>query len=97
MRFDRYKRQMDEMQRAFNQTQTRLKEMSTLVEENDLKHAQALEKEKEKTRQLSAEVSKSNLSYFLYYAEACYEFAGPISASLRPGNTALFEEISHRI
>ena len=33
--------------------------------------------------------SKSNLSlYSLNYVEACYEFAGPISASLHPGNTA---------
>ena len=32
--------------------------------------------------------------YSLYYAEACDECAGPISASLRPGNTAPFEEIS---
>ena len=41
--------------------------------------------------------SKSNLSlYSLYYAEACNEFAGPISASLRPGNTASFEEMLQR-
>ena len=40
---------------------------------------------------------KSNLSlYSLYYAEACNELAGPISASLRPGNTAPFEEMSQR-
>ena len=38
---------------------------------------------------------KSNLSlYSLYYAEACNELAGPISASLRPGNTAPFEEMA---
>ena len=38
---------------------------------------------------------KSNLSlYFLYYDEACNQFAEPISASLRPGNTASFEEMS---
>ena len=30
-------------------------------------------------------------TYFLYYAEACNELAGPISASLRPGNTAPFK------
>ena len=30
------------------------------------------------------------------YAKACNEFAGPISASLRPGNTAPFEETSQR-
>ena len=36
---------------------------------------------------------KSNLSlYSLYYAEACNELSGPNSASLRPGNTASFEE-----
>ena len=41
--------------------------------------------------------SKSNLSlYSLKYAEACNELAGPISASLRPDNTARFEEISQR-
>ena len=40
---------------------------------------------------------KSNLSlYSLHYAEACNELAGPISASLRPGNTAPFEEMSLR-
>ena len=39
----------------------------------------------------------SNLSlYSLYYAEACNEFAGPISVSLRPGNTTPFEEMSQR-
>ena len=36
------------------------------------------------------------LLYSLYYAESCNEFAGPISASLRPGNTAPFEEISQQ-
>ena len=41
--------------------------------------------------------SKSNLSlYSLYYAEACNELAGPISASLRQGNTASLEEMSQR-
>ena len=41
--------------------------------------------------------SKLNLSlYSLQYAEACNELAGPISASLHPGNTAPFEEISQR-
>ena len=34
--------------------------------------------------------------YSLHYAEACNELAGPISASLRPGNTAPFEEMSQR-
>ena len=32
----------------------------------------------------------------LYYAVACNEFAGPIFASLRPGNTSSFEEMSQR-
>ena len=42
-------------------------------------------------------VLKSNLSlYSLQYAEACNEFAGPISASLRQGNTDPFEEMSQR-
>ena len=27
----------------------------------------------------------------MYYAEACYEFAGPISTSLRPRSKAFFE------
>ena len=41
--------------------------------------------------------SKSNLSlYLLHYAETCNELAGPISASLRPSNTASFEEMSQR-
>ena len=40
---------------------------------------------------------KSNLSlYSQYYAEACDKFAGLISASLRPGNTASFEKMSQR-
>ena len=40
---------------------------------------------------------KANLSlYSLYYAEACKAFAGPICASLRLGNTALFEKMSQR-
>ena len=38
---------------------------------------------------------KSNLSlYLLYFAEACIGFAEPISASLRPSNTASFELMS---
>ena len=32
----------------------------------------------------------------LYYAKACNEFLGPISTLLRPGKTALFEEILQR-
>ena len=32
----------------------------------------------------------------LYYAEVCNELAGLISASLRPGNIAPFEEMSER-
>ena len=40
---------------------------------------------------------KSNVSlYLLYYAEACNELAGPISVSLRLGNTASFEEMLQR-
>ena len=40
---------------------------------------------------------KSNLLlYSLYYAEACKGLAGLISASLRPRNTASFEEMSQR-
>ena len=40
---------------------------------------------------------KSNLSLnSLDYAEACNELAGLVSASLRPGNTAPFEEMSQR-
>ena len=36
----------------------------------------------------------SNLSLnSLYYAEACNKYAVPISTSLRPGNTAPFEEM----
>ena len=32
----------------------------------------------------------------MFYAEACNELAGPISASLRSGNTAPFKKISQR-
>ena len=40
---------------------------------------------------------RSNLSlYSLYYAEAWNEMTGPIYASLRPGNTASFEEVLQR-
>ena len=40
---------------------------------------------------------KSNLSlYLMYYAEACNEFAGLISASLRADITALFKEMLQR-
>ena len=40
---------------------------------------------------------KLNFSvYSLHYAEACCELAEPISASLRPGNTAPFEEMLQR-
>ena len=52
----RYKRQMDEMQRTFNQTQSKLKEMSAVVEENNIKHTRALEKEAEKLQQLRSKV-----------------------------------------
>ena len=47
---------MDEMHRAFNQTQTRLKEMSATAEENDLKHTEALNEEREKTEELRSRV-----------------------------------------
>ena len=41
--------------------------------------------------------SDRNVSlYALCYAKACNEFAGPVSAPLRPGNTAFFEQISQR-
>ena len=35
------------------------------------------------------------IAYSLYYAEVCNEFTGPISASLRQGNTTPFKEMSH--
>ena len=42
--------------------------------------------------------NKSNLLlYSQYYAQACNEFTGPISASLGPGNTAAFEEINKNL
>ena len=44
------------------------------------------------------ETYKSSLSlYSLYYADSCNEFAGPIFKSLRPGNTAYFEEMPQRL
>ena len=47
--------------------------------------------------ELAMRCCKSNLSlYSLYFAEACSKFAGPISASLLPGNTASFEEMSQQ-
>ena len=50
-----------------------------------------------KTNKLLSLIIKSNLSlYSMDYAEACNELAGPISASLCPGNTASFEEMSQR-
>ena len=46
---------------------------------------------------ISKDIQKSNLSlYWLYDVEAGSEFAGPISASLHPGNTPTFEEMSQR-
>ena len=36
------------------------------------------------------------LLFLLYYDEACNELVGPISASLRPGYTASFEEMSQQ-
>ena len=42
-------------------------------------------------------LNQSNLSlYLLYYTKTCNEFAGTNSASLRPGKTAPFEEMSQR-
>ena len=41
-------------------------------------------------------LSQSNLLLLLYYAEACNEWAVPISASLSPGNTASFKEMLQR-
>ena len=34
--------------------------------------------------------------YSLYYAKACNEFAGHISTSLHPGNTAPFTQVSQQ-
>ena len=40
---------------------------------------------------------RSKLSlHSLYYGVACYEFAEPITVSLRPNDTAAFEEMSQR-
>ena len=48
-------------------------------------------------RKLLPECDRSNHSLdSLYYDEACNELAGPIFASLRPGNTASFEEMSQQ-
>ena len=42
-------------------------------------------------------LNTSNLSlYSFYYAKACKELAGPISASVSLGNTALFLEMLYR-
>ena len=46
--------------------------------------------------QISANIHHKINQFLLYYLEACNEFAGPISKSLRPGNTASFEEMSLR-
>ena len=41
---------------------------------------------------------KLNLSlHSRYCAEACDEFAGPISTSLRPGSTTSYEEMSQQL
>ena len=54
-------------------------------------------KEKFPPHAINRHLIKSNLSvHSLYYAEACKEFAEPISTSLRPGNTAPFEEVLQR-
>ena len=40
---------------------------------------------------------KSNLSlYSLQHAKVCNKIAGPVSASLRPGNIASFKEMSQQ-
>ena len=41
---------------------------------------------------LRFEIKSNLLLYSLYYVEAYNKLAGPISASLRPGIAALFEE-----
>ena len=46
--------------------------------------------------QFSSQFKSNRLLHSLYYAEAWNEFAGPISASLRPGDTAPFEEMSQQ-
>ena len=46
--------------------------------------------------QFSSQFKSNRLLYSLYYAEAWNELAGPISASLRPGDTAPFEEMSQQ-
>lgn len=53
----RYKRQMDEMQKAFDQTQNRLKEMSQLVEDNHRNHDEVLSRRKEEVDELTDKVS----------------------------------------
>ena len=40
--------------------------------------------------------SVSSLLISLYYGEVCKEFTGPVSALLRPGYTAPFEEMLQR-
>ena len=42
------------------------------------------------------QIKPNLLLHSLYYAKACNNFAGPISTSLRSGNTATFKEISQR-
>ena len=49
--------------------------------------------QKMKILKVVKEIESNLLSYSLYYAEACNEFAGPIFASLRSDNTASFEEM----
>ena len=41
-------------------------------------------------------IAVTGLVYLLYYTEAYKEFAGPICASLRPGNSALCKQMSQR-
>lgn len=48
---------MDEMQKAFDQTQNRLKEMSQLVEDNHRNHDEVLSRRKEEVDELTDKVS----------------------------------------
>ena len=42
-------------------------------------------------------IKSNRLLYSLYFAEACYEFAGPICASLSPSITPDFKEMLTRL
>ena len=47
-------------------------------------------------KQTREKIKSNLLLYSLHYAKACNELARPISASLRPRNTAPFEEMLQR-